>query len=195
MIKATKLPTEVCKSRVIQFLNNASKMNEILDESVYVRRKLNAFNKLHFIHAMNSQLPISSQATNLHSLLYTKYYSQRIIVGEEDYWLENDDEIKEHFSDMLKKEENYLSREAFENKYLTIIEPLKDKSLFAQYVALNDRMMKQELSTVEKTIMFDSCMEMEDYLQDKLEENGEKRDDMKLWYFVALWVVALCTID
>jgi hypothetical protein len=129
---------------------NSIRMVNDADRTLYEPRKLKLFNSLFLMNKQNQTSDV--KAIHLYALLYSKYYTQRAIahaLKEEEEVEEDDESIKEHFRNMLRKD--IASKTHFESLYLTIVRELKNNpSVITYYESLNLRMVENKLTSKEK---------------------------------------------
>ena len=90
------------------------------------------------------------EADNLYVLLYSRYYTTRYMVQQlpnpPKEPLEDDEQLKRKFRDLMKTPSLYVSRDEFENGYSNIIEKIKgDQEVSTLYKKLTKKLLSSKL--------------------------------------------------
>lgn len=126
-------PSKLCQDRLKYDLLNI--IQPPIDKGLHIQRRLKAYKSTFQLVVRNHESPI--KADNLYVLLYSRYFTTRAMLQDED--LEDDEALKSKFRELVLL--TFVSVHEFENAYLDVVLKFKRPAMAAQYTELTRRLL------------------------------------------------------
>lgn len=165
------LVQKLCSDNLKYGLSNI--IRPAFDKGEYTRRRQLSFKNIYQLH--NENMELDEKCNNLYVVLYSKYFTQRFIIQETEeilFGLEDDEQLKQRFKDMLKNK--YASKIEFDNEYLKIIKGLRKESEFEKFKELHERIDSFSMGKEEMELFFVASSNTDVFLEKKLTEDINK---------------------
>ena len=126
-------PSKLCQDRLRYDLLNI--IQPPIDKGLHIQRRLKVYKNTFQLVVRNLESPV--KADNLYVLLYSRYFTTRAMLQDEE--LEDDEALKGKFRELVLQ--TFVSVHEFENAYLDVILKLKRPAMAAPYTELTRRLL------------------------------------------------------